>query len=127
MDVDDKASKAAAAEPAAADSTEPAAPAAITLADIKRNVGLIVRATDTNQNRVVSRAIRNTTAIRSRVTGPVLAQAVELYVTETHPSRDAMLSQLKALPEPAAKAAAVDTAADAGTAAESMDTTADER
>eukprot|EP00953_Heterococcus_sp_UTEX-ZZ885_P038747 19883-Heterococcus_DN1.PRE.1 len=106
---------------AAADSTETAAEAPqqthITLADIKRNVGLIVRATDTNQTRLTQRAIRNTTAVRTRVAPAVLAEAVEQYVPESHPARAGMLSLLAALPSPPVEAAAKSESSDAAAAA----------
>jgi 26S proteasome regulatory subunit N3 len=114
---------------AAADSTETAAeapqqPQTITLADIKRNVGLIVRATDTNQTRLTQRAIRNTTAVRTRVAPAVLAEAVEQYVPESHPARAGMLSLLAALPSPPVEEAASSDAAAAAAAAggDSMET-----
>jgi 26S proteasome regulatory subunit N3 len=107
---------------AAADSTETAAEApqqshTITVADIKRNVGLIVRATDTNQTRLTQRAIRNTTAVRTRVAPAVLAEAVEQYVPESHPARAGMLSLLAALPSPPVEEAAKSESSDAAAAA----------
>jgi 26S proteasome regulatory subunit N3 len=106
---------------AAADSTETAAEAPqqshITLADIKRNVGLIVRATDTNQTRLTQRAIRNTTAVRTRVAPAVLAEAVEQYVPESHPARAGMLSLLAVLPSPPVEEAAKSESSDAAAAA----------
>lgn len=105
----DAGSKPAASEKPAASTAEtpakPAVPAAISAADFKKNVGLIVRATDTNQSRVVSRAIRNTTAIRARVSGAVLAEAVETYVSDDHPAKAAMLSLLASYPPPKTEAA----------------------
>ncbi|KAG5178532.1 proteasome regulatory subunit C-terminal-domain-containing protein [Tribonema minus] len=105
----DKVTAAATAAPVsapAADDATPKAAAPITLADIKRNIGFIVRATESNQHRLTLRAIRNTTAIRTRVAPAVLKEAVMAYVPETHPARAQMLETLDALPAPAVEAAA---------------------
>eukprot|EP00620_Florenciella_sp_RCC1587_P014690 CAMPEP_0182573594 /NCGR_PEP_ID=MMETSP1324-20130603/20303_1 /TAXON_ID=236786 /ORGANISM="Florenciella sp., Strain RCC1587" /LENGTH=488 /DNA_ID=CAMNT_0024788725 /DNA_START=35 /DNA_END=1501 /DNA_ORIENTATION=- len=66
--------------------------------DLRRIVSLISRAVDTKQTRLVSRALRHNSPLRTGATSDLLTKAVELYFPEADPLRAGLLAQIAVLP-----------------------------
>eukprot|EP00619_Florenciella_sp_RCC1007_P010642 CAMPEP_0205918370 /NCGR_PEP_ID=MMETSP1325-20131115/9757_1 /ASSEMBLY_ACC=CAM_ASM_000708 /TAXON_ID=236786 /ORGANISM="Florenciella sp., Strain RCC1007" /LENGTH=98 /DNA_ID=CAMNT_0053285889 /DNA_START=77 /DNA_END=370 /DNA_ORIENTATION=- len=66
--------------------------------DLRRIVSLISRAVDTKQTRLVSRALRHNSPLRTGASSELLRKAVELYFPETDPLRAGLLAQIATLP-----------------------------
>lgn len=66
---------------------------------LRRIVTMIERAVETNQTRLVGRALRHNAPLRGEATRELLSAAVSLYFPPEEPSRAQLLAQIELLPE----------------------------
>ncbi|CAN8075053.1 unnamed protein product [Agarophyton chilense] len=66
--------------------------------DIRRNVGIIDKAVQAKELRLLARVMRSTGNIRSRLSVNVLTRAVTCYIPDQYPHKISALKALKAMP-----------------------------
>ncbi|CAM9643856.1 unnamed protein product [Ascophyllum nodosum] len=76
-------------------------PKSITVEDVARNAELIVKAVESNQTRLTTRAISRNTPIRRRVQADVLCEALKAMLPEECPNKAELLQLLAKLPSEA--------------------------
>jgi len=91
--------------------------------DVRHIVAMIEKAVSTNQTRLISRALRHNTAVRTKATKGLLTQVAEELLPEGHELQGRLAEQIGALPDPPANMSveggeAEDQAAAAAAAAE---------
>ena len=76
--------------------------------DIRKNVGIIEKAVQTKELRLLARVMRSTGGIRKRLTADVMSKAVMCYVLEDYADRKALVDVLAKMPRKAADSMDVD-------------------